>query len=96
MLKSTLVGLQLADQLTFDRWREVGVKICRYRSANSWWIGDWLIYGQSHYGERYKRGVAETGLASREGVAVRGFEAAEVSYPGFERDLGSLTSAGGA
>src|SRR5215216_3110150 len=62
MLKSTLVGLQLADHLTFDRWQEVGVKICRYRSANSWWIGDWLIYGQSHYGERYKRGVAETGL----------------------------------
>jgi 3-phosphoshikimate 1-carboxyvinyltransferase len=35
---------------------------------------------------------AVAGLASAEGVAVRGFEAAEVSYPGFERDLGSLLS----
>ncbi len=33
---------------------------------------------------------AVAGLASREGVTVRGFEAAEVSYPGFERDLAAL------
>ncbi|MEK6252572.1 MAG: 3-phosphoshikimate 1-carboxyvinyltransferase [Actinomycetota bacterium] len=35
---------------------------------------------------------AVAGLASREGVTVRGFEAAEVSYPGFERDLATLTT----
>ncbi len=35
---------------------------------------------------------AVAGLASREGVTVVGFEAAEVSYPGFERDLDSLVS----
>jgi 3-phosphoshikimate 1-carboxyvinyltransferase len=33
---------------------------------------------------------AVAGLASREGVDVRGFEAAEVSYPGFAGDLDSL------
>jgi 3-phosphoshikimate 1-carboxyvinyltransferase len=33
---------------------------------------------------------AVAGAASREGVTVRGFEAAAVSYPDFERDLGSL------
>ena len=33
---------------------------------------------------------AIAGLASREGVEVRGMEAAGVSYPGFERDLRSL------
>jgi 3-phosphoshikimate 1-carboxyvinyltransferase len=33
---------------------------------------------------------AIAGLASREGVEVDGFEAVEVSYPGFERDLRSL------
>jgi 3-phosphoshikimate 1-carboxyvinyltransferase len=35
---------------------------------------------------------AVAGLASREGVTVRGFDAAAVSYPGFERDLASLIS----
>ena len=33
---------------------------------------------------------AVAGLASREGVTVRGFGAAGVSYPGFERDIRSL------
>jgi 3-phosphoshikimate 1-carboxyvinyltransferase len=33
---------------------------------------------------------AVAGLASQEGVEVRGFEAVEVSYPGFERDLRAL------
>jgi 3-phosphoshikimate 1-carboxyvinyltransferase len=33
---------------------------------------------------------AVAGLASREGVTVRGMEAAAVSYPGFERDLAAL------
>jgi 3-phosphoshikimate 1-carboxyvinyltransferase len=33
---------------------------------------------------------AVAGIASRQGVEVEGFEAVEVSYPGFERDLRSL------
>jgi 3-phosphoshikimate 1-carboxyvinyltransferase len=33
---------------------------------------------------------AVAGLASRDGVEVEGFEAVEVSYPGFERDLRAL------
>jgi 3-phosphoshikimate 1-carboxyvinyltransferase len=35
---------------------------------------------------------AVAGLASNEGVDVNGFEAVEVSYPGFERDLRALIS----
>jgi 3-phosphoshikimate 1-carboxyvinyltransferase len=34
---------------------------------------------------------AVAGLASRDGVEVRGFEAADVSYPGFLNDLRSVT-----
>jgi 3-phosphoshikimate 1-carboxyvinyltransferase len=33
---------------------------------------------------------AVAGLASREGVEVEGMEAAEISYPSFEDDLGAL------
>jgi 3-phosphoshikimate 1-carboxyvinyltransferase len=38
---------------------------------------------------------AVAGLASREGVEVRGFESVAVSYPGFERDLRSLLDRAG-
>ena len=44
----------------------------------------------SHGDHRLALLGAAAGLASREGVTVRGFDAAEVSYPGFEASLGSL------
>jgi 3-phosphoshikimate 1-carboxyvinyltransferase len=44
----------------------------------------------SHGDHRIAMLGAVAGLASREGVEVRGMDAAAVSYPGFESDLGSL------
>jgi len=44
----------------------------------------------SHGDHRIAMLGAVAGLASKEGVEVRGMDAAAVSYPGFERDLGSL------
>jgi 3-phosphoshikimate 1-carboxyvinyltransferase len=48
----------------------------------------------SHGDHRIAMLGAVAGLASREGVEVRRMDAAAVSYPGFERDLGSLLGAG--
>ncbi len=47
----------------------------------------------SHGDHRMAMIGAVAGLASREGVEVRGMEAAAVSYPGFTEDLVSLTGA---
>jgi 3-phosphoshikimate 1-carboxyvinyltransferase len=46
----------------------------------------------SHGDHRIAMLGAVAGLASKEGVEVRGMDAAAVSYPGFEDDLGSLLS----
>lgn len=46
----------------------------------------------SHGDHRIAMLGAVAGLASQEGVEVRGMDAAAVSYPGFENDLGSLLS----
>ncbi|WP_028061066.1 3-phosphoshikimate 1-carboxyvinyltransferase [Candidatus Solirubrobacter pratensis] len=46
----------------------------------------------SHGDHRLAMLGAVAGLASREGVEVDGMEAADVSYPGFERDLATLTA----
>jgi 3-phosphoshikimate 1-carboxyvinyltransferase len=48
----------------------------------------------SHGDHRIAMLGAVAGLASQEGVEVRGFEAAAVSYPGFEADLASLLGGG--
>jgi 3-phosphoshikimate 1-carboxyvinyltransferase len=46
----------------------------------------------SHGDHRIAMLGAVAGLASQEGVEVQGMDAAAVSYPGFEQDLGSLLS----
>jgi 3-phosphoshikimate 1-carboxyvinyltransferase len=46
----------------------------------------------SHGDHRIAMLGAVAGLASKDGVEVRGMDAAAVSYPGFEQDLGSLLS----
>jgi 3-phosphoshikimate 1-carboxyvinyltransferase len=48
----------------------------------------------SHGDHRIAMLGAVAGLVSREGVEVRGMDAAAVSYPGFEADLASLLGAG--
>ena len=54
--------------------------------------GDGLRGGELDAGGDHRLAMlgAVAGLASREGVEVRGFEAAGVSYPGFEADLAGL------
>jgi hypothetical protein len=48
--------------MRFDRWKALGARIAFYADASSWWLGDWLTFGQVKYGRRYKEGIALTGL----------------------------------
>jgi hypothetical protein len=43
-------------------WRNLGRQIHVISDSSAWWLGDWLIYGQSAYPNRYKHAVAETEL----------------------------------
>jgi hypothetical protein len=48
--------------MPIDRWKAVGARLAAYSDAASWWLGDWLAFGQAKYGRRYKEGIALTGL----------------------------------
>jgi hypothetical protein len=56
------VGLFLASDTTLEEWRQIGRQIGVLYDASGWWLGDWLIYGQEKYPERYKQAIDETGL----------------------------------
>ena len=58
----TPVGLQLPARLTFERWHALGRRIGIISNASSWWLGDWALYGEGSYGEKYKQAIAATGL----------------------------------
>ncbi len=54
--------LSLPDDLTLASWCRIGSQILRLSDSSSWWIGDWLVFGQDKYRNRYKRAMAETSL----------------------------------
>lgn len=53
-------GLQILKSVSLDDWRVIGETLAAISNASAWWIGDWLIYGQDRYPDRYKRAVDRT------------------------------------
>jgi hypothetical protein len=43
------------------RWVACGKRLVQVRSASSWWIGDWMRYGNAQYGEKYGAASLATG-----------------------------------
>lgn len=47
-------GLILPECMEIHDWMAVGHKLCQCRESFLFWIGDWINYGESTYGEKYK------------------------------------------
>jgi hypothetical protein len=56
------VGLKIPVGLPFESWAQAGVKIARIANASAWHLGDWLVFGQSEYVDRYQFAVEAVGL----------------------------------
>jgi hypothetical protein len=59
---ATMVGLTIPLGLPFEKWEEAGPKLFRIADSSAWCIGDWLVYGQDTYQERYRHALASAGL----------------------------------
>ena len=58
----TETGLKLpAGKLPFEEYEQVGVNLQRMLRASNWWLGDWILYGDSQYGETYTQAIDFTG-----------------------------------
>lgn len=55
-------ALSLPRGMPIAAWSKLGRQILVVSDASSWWLGDWLIYGQTQYPDRYKRAILETSL----------------------------------
>lgn len=58
----TRVGMRLPQVLPFSRWEQAGRRLAGIADSTAWCLGDWLIYGQSMYADRYQRAVEAAGL----------------------------------
>jgi hypothetical protein len=57
----TPIGLNLPPNLTFDQWDRIGRQLQLADIAIQWWIGDWLVYGEHRWGDKYAQAIEVTG-----------------------------------
>jgi hypothetical protein len=55
-------GLTIPNNVSIEDWKEIGNRIFVLSNSSVWWLGDWLVYGQEHYPNRYRRAIEETSL----------------------------------
>lgn len=55
-------SLSFPAPIAMGDWLAIGRELFVINDASAWWLGDWLIYGQSRYPDRYKRAVEGTSL----------------------------------
>jgi hypothetical protein len=61
----TPTSLTLPKDLSFDQWERIGRQLQLADMAIQWWIGDWLVYGQHKWREKYAQAVQRTGKAEQ-------------------------------
>jgi hypothetical protein len=47
--------------LTFDAWDDLGLILCEARDWTAWLLGDWLVFGEERWPDRYAQAAALTG-----------------------------------
>jgi hypothetical protein len=64
--EATLVGWRPpGGDMEHPEWVAVGHRLGRISRCNQWWVGDWLRYGSSKWGERYVEAARITGYDVR-------------------------------
>ena len=59
---TTRVGLVFPPTLDFDDWAKAGVKIAGALDSFGWCMGDWLVYGQDRFADRYAEAMSAANL----------------------------------
>lgn len=62
LVRSSRCGLQFDPRTSFEAWSALGARIAGQAKTASWWLGDWVAFGERRYGRRYRLAVQATGL----------------------------------
>jgi len=57
----TRTGFLIEPGLVYEEWAAMGHGLIAMAEASMWWVGDWLLYGEHEYGEKYAQAVEATG-----------------------------------
>lgn len=62
----TATSLELTDpDMSYDTYEALGAYLGRMNRSCSWWVGDWLAFGEGVFPDRYAQAAAATGLAEQ-------------------------------
>jgi hypothetical protein len=56
-------GLLFLDKLSLHSWETVGRQLVSIVDSSTWWIADWLSYGESSFQDRYLEALKKTNLS---------------------------------
>ena len=59
----TPTGIQFNEELSFEEWDALGQKLSPVGKSIGFIIGDWINYGEKHWGDKYEEALERTGLA---------------------------------
>jgi hypothetical protein len=59
-VKITKSSLDLPSSLKYEEWEHIGKTLFNMGGAIHWWIGDWIRFGEGHYGEKYSQALEDT------------------------------------
>ncbi|MGW4377201.1 LmbU family transcriptional regulator [Streptomyces albidoflavus] len=55
-------SLSIPPGIPIGAWHKLGQHIHTVSNSTAWWLGDWLLYGQAEYPNRYKHAIEQTSL----------------------------------
>lgn len=82
----TDTALVLPPDLSYPEWEEAGRRLQRWEKSLQWWIGDWLVYGEDHFPDRYSQALEATEYAYRT-LANCAYVARAIPGPSRRREL---------
>jgi hypothetical protein len=56
------VGLHIPAGLSFEEWARAGRQLAGIVDSSAWWLGDWLVFGKTHYSDCYQLAIQRAGL----------------------------------
>ena len=61
----TTSSMILKPGISFEEWQLIGDQLGGIAKGVMFWIGDWLVFGEEQYGEKYAQAMEITGYSYR-------------------------------
>lgn len=55
-------GLLFARGVGFNKWETIGQQLLSVTESTTWWVADWIAYGEQAFQDRYREAVQRTSL----------------------------------